>query len=376
MITVTSYPSKTISSSGMKSRYHAAFNPIIYNLQRKDYNVLTVTKAGLSDITARTSTLTQILSYIYVTLSTPIGGSDEVTVGDYFYLKCGQYDVVADVLEIVSPTTFKLNVAYKGNASNGFINLNTSRVGYYLETEVLVEQNGSYVVAGKIRSTPDTKGAIEFDPSEWVQDYVDLRNQYLYDGTPNKAEKTSSGIFNLRYTETWQNEEAEANSAIITDSTYQFYMGSVQQVRDTYGQNMALYVPFCSEPQTADSSNVKFLTDFEEPTMFEGYPFDVQFIFSDLIAGYEATRRVREYDKNNVISVAEESEDLDIAGRFYTNRLQLEEPASDSAFIDVEIVCDNSVDAVDRVVPEGYVVTGYWEDIPAGDVIVSPPITF
>lgn len=370
MIIVSEYPSKTISTSVLKSRYHAAFNPIIYKLQRKDIVVVSVKKATIEMYTKTTSGLIPLYD-VYVTISAPLTGDDSIAVGDFVYLKSGGYDVIAEVVEIVTTIKFRLSTAYLGDSVGGFMNLNTSRVGYYLETEVLVEQNGTYVIAGKIRSVPDTKGVIEFDASEWVQTYVSLQNIYLYDGSPNKAERTSSGIFNLRYTESWQNNEEVASSAIITDSTYQFYMGSVRQVLDTYGQNMAEFVPYAPAITYA-----KFLTENEEPTYFVGYPFDVSFIFSDIMAAYETSRRVREYDGNGVITQSQADTTLDIAHRFYTNRLSIEEPQGDTEVVEVELIIDTTITSEERATPDGYVATGYWEERNAGDVIVSPPLEF
>jgi hypothetical protein len=373
-ISTTSYPSRIIEGSTLKSRYHSAFNPIIYALQRKDYVVSSVTKYALPDAeTTRTTSAPPVSSYdIVVTLASPITGDDVVTEGDFIYLKSGNYDAVGEVIAAYSLTQFRLHIPWTGNSVGGFINLNTSRIGYYVETEVLVEQNGIYEVAGTIRSVPDTKGAIELDASEWVQIYVDLRNQYQYDGAPNKAERETSGIFNLRYTEAWQDNEGTAKSATITDSAYQFYMGSVRQVMDEYGQNMAVFVPHYPKVASAE-----WLTDFEKPTYFPGYPFDISFIFSDLMSGYTCSRRVREYDQNLVINVAQADESLDISERFYVNRMSIDEPAIDTAEVQMEIILNTTVPSVDRAVEDGYVDPEYWTDeVPAEDVIVDPPSSF
>ncbi len=256
MITTLKYPSRPLVGTTLFSRYHSAFNPIIYEIQRKDFVVTSVTKG----IARGTVPITGGLSFtfdIYVNLADPVGGDDNILVGDNVYLNSGNYNLTGEVLEVITPSRIRLNVAWVGNTVGGFLNLNDSRIGYYIETQVLIEQNGSYVVAGTMRNVPDTKGFSTLDPSEYIQSFVNLQNDYDYSASPNKAERTSSGIFNLRYVESWQANNQSSKTAPITDTTYQFYAGSVKQVLDVYGQNLGEFVAYLSNPTKATISSLK-----------------------------------------------------------------------------------------------------------------------
>ena len=372
MITTIKYPSRPLIGTTLFSRYHSVFNPIIYEIQRKDFVVASVIQ-GVGQVGV-TSTGGEIITFdIYVNLASPVGGDDNIIVGDNVYLNSGNYNLVGEVVEVVTASRIRLNVAWKGNSAGGFLNLNDSRIGYFIETQVLIEQNGSYVVAGTMRNVPDTKGFATLDPSEYIQAFVNLKNDYDYSASPNKAERTASGIFNLRYVESWQANNQSSKTAPITDTTYQFYLGSVKQVLELYGQNMGEFVAYLSNPPQATLSDASWQSGFEKPTMFPGFPFDVSFIYADTFSSFIAFRRTREFDEAGIAIGGNVDEELLLAGQFYQNRMEVPLVSALAHEIQLEIIVDNLAASVNRAVEPDYVDTDYWEDVSGGVVSIEPP---
>ena len=146
-VLITKYPKRTITS-GAVSKWVALHNPIIFEMQRRDYvNVKVFEYASLSP------------SRIRVKLLSAVTSPDSISVDDYIYLKAGTlYDVVGKVTVIISATEFVLDVAFAGNATAGFINLNTVRDNYRLQVDILGVRLANYFVIGSSMITPNANG--------------------------------------------------------------------------------------------------------------------------------------------------------------------------------------------------------------------------
>jgi len=129
---------------------------------------------------------------------------------------------------------------------------------YYIETEV---EN-----IGTIRTIPNTQGKATIDVSAW------LRTQTAFDNTYNYTNLTAidlgqSGGYRLRFRENY-------NFQIGTFGSYTgkfYWSNSAKQIRDAYGSNMIEYVTNLNTP-------VKFLSVFNRPTNFLGFPFSLSWI--------------------------------------------------------------------------------------------------
>jgi len=311
-ITVTKYPKRT-TTGGNVSKWVALHNPIIYELQRKDYTVLSVTKNG--------NLFPAFKNTIRVKLNSPVVSPDTITEGDFIYIKSGVYDGVYEVGSVTSQSEFALQASFKGNSTGGFVNLNTVRENYHLQVEILgVNDSGTnYYVLGSANITASPAGVMKVDVHEWIKEVADYKNEYNYT-TLNVKDKNLSNGFNIRFIETWETEdENNIQESTIVDSARHFFVNAAKQISEQYGQNMAIYCPF---PNELDANKAKFLSGFEVPTIFRGYPFDLQFIYSDNISPYIIYSISEQYDLNGGL-VASDNEKLDVAGILFVNRLRI-----------------------------------------------------
>lgn len=308
-VLITKYPKRTITS-GAVSKWVALHNPIIFEMQRRDYvNVKVFEYASLSP------------SRIRVKLLSAVTSPDSISVDDYIYLKAGTlYDVVGKVTVIISATEFVLDVAFAGNATAGFINLNTVRDNYRLQVDILGVRLANYFVIGSSMITPNANGLMKVDIHEWVKELAGYANDYDY-STLNVKDENLSGHFNIRFLESWENNDTEViRDAPISETNRHYFVNAAKQVSDTYGQNMGVYVPVSN----VGADLAKWLIGSERPTVFKGYPFDLQFIYSNNINIFKVFRVTSQKDLNGTTILGMDNEiELDAAGSDFVNRLAL-----------------------------------------------------
>ena len=137
---------------------------------------------------------------------------------------------------------------------------------------------------------------------------------------------------------------------------------------------MGEYVPFydgTSSPEV--DGNAKFLSDFEKPTYFPDYPFDLSFIYSESLAGIVTTREEETFNVNGT-SVSTSSTELDNSQVQNVNRLMIEQSyAAGITEIDVWLNSDGTVDC-DKYVLQDYVLSGYVTEICGSPTIIDNPV--
>lgn len=357
-VTITKYPKRV--RDGHTSKWVALHNPIIYEVQRKDYVVASVTRYIPT-------------KQLIITLASPIVSPDEVVAGDYVYVKSGLYDVVLLVASVQSSTSFRCIGAWYGVSTGGFMNLNTNRENYNMQVDILgVDITNTYFVIGSATVTPDPTGLMKVDVHEWVKELAGYANEYGYAATPiNVKDLNLSNTFNIRFIERWNNDDEESiQEAAINESERHFFVNGAKQIADAHGQNMAVYVPLPS--LVADVA--EFLTGFESPTAFRGYPFDLPFIYSDNITPYLVYRVSQQFDLNDgSLGVAVEDV-LDYAGAQFVNRMKL--PAINASAKSITVYLKIYTGDTTKMYGSGYAVDyadDYYEILSA-PAIPSPPI--
>lgn len=130
---------------------------------------------------------------------------------------------------------------------------------------------------------------------------------------------------------------------------------SAQQFGDKNDGNMINYTPFNTD--LPEAQKMKFLTAFEKPMMFKGYPFTLSFIYSTNLIGYQVAQRTEEQDINSSqLIVINTDLNPNLIGR--VNYLKINEPTQQNT--KKIIVSLSTGDAVDnRYVDVGYVDNGY-----------------
>jgi len=259
--------------NGNISRWNAAFNPIVFTYQRKDFEV--------TSITLDTTSANALLS-VNAALTDPATGF-AVTQGDLVYLNAGNYKGVFSVVAANSDNTLLIQTPYVGNAS-GFININRLRPYYKILTQIIYQDQltgQQQVITATNR--PDSTGLIKADFSNFLQSLLQPKDDSDYTQI-NFRDNNLSASYQIQYAQSWDDGTANGyTSAYVPVSTPYYVVYAAKQLGQRYGGNLAAYVPFAS---VTDSSQLaSWITDFAEPAFSNGYPFDIGFIYSESLLG-------------------------------------------------------------------------------------------
>lgn len=356
-VTLVTRPEKTINASIPQiSRWGCAWLPFIFKFQRADYDVSLIASAASG-------------GGIVLTID-GVDLTSEISVGDsiYFY-DDGGYDGNYEVLDVslISPTateiTIDATVGTTGVGATSFINI-TNRLGYFLEVRVLEYTTGSAVETTDqyARFRPDASGLIKADVSEWLQPLLSAVDEFDYVATSTRDENLGQP-FQIQWRE-YTVDGGYTDWSTLDDDNIFSVANAVKQTRDRWGQNLGEYVLFppdtASPPQQGSQS--KFLTMFENPVYFEGYPFDLAYAVSkdyDNYGGdlFKEEQRVDAEGNELSISVASVSKE---GG--YVNRMQLD-GSYDATVAGVYVTLRSNITSA--YVDDGYVDLDYVDEIGA-----------
>jgi hypothetical protein len=166
-------------------------------------------------------------------------------------------------------------------------------------------------------------------------------------------------------------------NSIDNGATVRFYIGyqvdDEVEIRDTVnpinavhaamplgnsnGSNMSEYVPI--NVDTEDKA--KFLTIFEKPVMFIGYPYIISFIYDPYLMGKELKLNVKELDAN-LAEIDEYEYELDRSAIYRVNYIVMPSIVN-SDCKNLKISIKTGEDVNDYYVDEGYVDEGYIQII-------------
>jgi hypothetical protein len=259
-------PSLTID--GNISRWNAAFNPIVFTYQRKDFEV--------ANVTMDSST-----SKAKLTINTDVS---KVLAGDLVYVNTGTYKGVYAV-KSASTNTLVIDTPYTA-AATGFININRLRPYYKLLTQITYQDKltgGQSIMQSSNR--PDNIGLIKADLSNFLQSIVRVKDESDFTKI-NFRDDNLSASYQIQYAEHWDDGPTDGYTSgwvSIADPYYVIY--AAKQLGERYGGNLAAYVPFAS---VIDANKLaRWITDFAEPAYSNGYPFDIGFIYSEHLLGLD-----------------------------------------------------------------------------------------
>ncbi|QKJ28478.1 hypothetical protein HQ865_01450 [Mucilaginibacter mali] len=256
-------PSVNIGGSNI-SRWNAAFNPVVFTYQRKDFEVTNITADGNGKA--------------IINISGSLAG---LNPKDMVYLSAGAYKGVYEV-KSVSAGQISIDIPYTSTDHNGgYININSLRPYYQVITEIsYLDKGTSNTQIIRSVNRPDQTGLVKADISSFLQSLL-----YVQDGSNyseiNFRDINLSASYTIRYAEVWDNN----NPIYISIENPYYVVYAAKQLGDAYGGNLANYVPFPSvDSQTKRAS---WITDFSEPVYSNGYPFDIGFIYSEALAGLD-----------------------------------------------------------------------------------------
>jgi hypothetical protein len=327
------------------SKWNAVYNPIRFSLIRKDFDIKNINfDVNINAI------------YPYVSVDIPLSMESyftSIVAGDSVYIFNSKYRGIFTVnsIQYVSGVYYYiiLETANIGNSSGGYINLNDSFNNYYCETKIYDDDD---VLIGTALNKPDSEGLITIDIAAWLKTLINCNNEFLYNQI-NKKDVNLFGKYYINYTEKWQG----GTGSSYTAKDYYYFVNAALQLQSDNNGNMAQYCPF--NISVLEVNKAKFLSDFEEPTYFPDYPFDINFIWSNNLSNKSLVKREETFDINNV-SKGITDDGLLILEKEGVNRLMLKQGYSDISYLDVWLETDYLITikyVINDYIAKGFVIT-------------------
>lgn len=251
---LTDTPNKALAPN-INSRWHAAFNPLVFSYQRKDFTVIDVQNDNGSACLLTREAVTGL------------------KINDLIYVSAGPYQGTFTV-KSAAGTTVTLNTAFTA-AAIGFMNSDTLRPYYKVVSQInYTNPETGAAMQNEYRHSPSPlNGRTEADYSGVLRSLVSPKSNSNYDQL-NYNDPHLCAAYTVRYREDWQ-DGPDDRWFDIPGNFYVTY--SAMQVQSAYGSNMGQFVPYIQ------GSQARFVTDFTEPAYTPGYPFDIGFIYSELM---------------------------------------------------------------------------------------------
>ncbi len=352
MILITEYPRRNnAQKAGLVSRWVASSHPVIYRMQRVDYSANAATDNGLG-----------FLKFTVVSNNPPdfeVGDTIRITSAPPF----SAYSLAAEVTALaVFHTSFDVTVDAPFTVNNPLYIL-VNRPDYRLAVDVY-EYNAAGTISKKIATTywrPDPSGLLIVDVSQYVGKDITPKNLSPYN-VLNWREENGMARFYIKWTEMFTG----ASGTTFGDPPDIYGMiRSAKNLGDIYGQNLGAFVPY-ADNDAAITNRAKFLTDFEEPTYWPGYPWDIGFVYAETIQGQDITL---EEDRNTGATTAgHQDANINRTQCPGLNRLRpifpSDSPAYEANVDSLTIWLEIGGVAVEEYVEEGYVDADYVETVP------------
>jgi len=343
---ITRRPQKLFASSTKFSRWTGIHNPYNFEFTRQDYGVYN----------------TAIRNAYSTTLPTVWCDGDvsaEVFVGDKIYVNSGVYNGVYTV-NAVNGQYITINTPFIGNGGSGRVNFVERFVNYraFINIYDAVTDN----VIETVYPKPDSTGLLIYDVSGVLRSLLNTQAQANQTNI-NEANENISGSFYIGYgwSLTFNNgtEDIDITTAERVDDAVYYWLSAAKQIdgdlllgMDGIGQNFKDYVP-----KNMNGSEAKFLTMFETPTYFEGFPFTLSFLYDEDFSDVYLERHQQDLNVNGVDVGAETDTNLSVSGKGYVNQLKVRTPNTGSDSFDVWLETGDVIE--DGYVDGGYVVQGY-----------------
>jgi hypothetical protein len=270
---------------GNLSRWNAAFNPIVFTYQRKDYEVTAVyNDAGADKIR------------VAVNAALTNTGGYQVSAGNLIYLNAGPYVGVFTVDTVYDTGSLIIDAPFTTTAT-GFVNINSLRPYYKILTKITHRDTltGQQQTIQSV-NRPDSTGLVKADISNFLQSLLTTADGSSYTQTCY-PDLNLSAAYTVQYAQSWDNADGTPNTSaysVITNPYHVVY--AAKQLGERYGGNLAAYVPF---PAVTDPSQLaKWVTDFATPAYSNGYPFDIGFLYDESLIGLTLACQVNVLDIN------------------------------------------------------------------------------
>lgn len=271
-------PSKTVD--GLVSRWNAAFNPIVFEYHRKDFDV-----TGIAQDSATLKPK--------IVVNTDISG---IALNDYVYLNAGltnglsTYLGAYQVINKIGTNTLVIDTDYVAPDSiSGFMNSDTLKPYYKVITKIKYVDPGTGRFNTIISTNRPINSITKADLSSFLQSILNPQPDQSDYTQINYRDMGLAASYQISYGEAWENNDPEYTNV----ETPYYVTDAAMQLQQAGGGNMFDYVTQPGGVQLA-----KWLTDFNEPSYSTSFPFDVSFIYSEQIAGRQLYYKIILLDIN------------------------------------------------------------------------------
>lgn len=285
---ITSRPYRTNKSIvSLVSKFNSAYQPIVYEFTRFDVlGSISFSTGGLLSFNEFTS-----------------AGQSKFVAGEsvYFFsnssplLYPGAVAVVQSITAISGGFAIVLNTPYAGVPADILANSVLATYSIEITVKGWNYTTNAYETVDTLSVTPATNGRARVELQSFISKYLSLTDNVGYSHNSNRLDKDNSTKFYLEYYESRDG----VLSTLISDASFIVYAtNSVKQLGQIYGQNLGDYVPY--------NNNVlavlpKLISDFDRPTFFAGYPFDISFLYPQELALVDGTIEEERMDVNGNI---------------------------------------------------------------------------
>jgi hypothetical protein len=314
--------------NGQQSKWSPAHQPVVFEIERRDAEIINVIYGSFFGGGNLRISINANLNFSNVKK----GGRIKIFIPNN-NIECVVTNIVSNTIFDVKSTSGMIP-----SIGNQLIFLDAL---YYLEMKVsYVENNLQYKEIGTLKAKTDSNGIARFNVQELLATKTINQNNFLYNKI-NEGQWGEGTRFNIQIRQwlyiTITTPNAINNYSELVDTNVFYYTNSANQIQNTYGYNMAEYVPTYDAGRT---DKAKFQSVFKRPTYFPNYPFSLNFIYSDNLENFDIYRLEDQKDINGNI-IGSSASLINIAQRELSNRLMLEENyTSNVKYIDIWLDTD------------------------------------
>lgn len=284
-VTITSRPDKEIATN-FDSRWLAINGgyPVLFTFYRKDYNIAQIAQdsVGFSEITIITSTgniTSQLAVGQSIYFSSASMGEITATITGFTF----------NGVNTVINTDHLFTAGSTDSDSANYINLLGSRSDYRLYIQVYGKANNELLSSNAY--TPQPSGKIEYDVSGAITPHVNLDLDTTFPAL-NQANTNTTEPFYIKYAEYYGGNLL----GYVADSKLYRGVNAANQILDSYDVNMGDRVAFNADI----TPKAKWLTSFEKPRYWPGYPFKMSVIFEPQGTQPGVARHEERFDEHGV----------------------------------------------------------------------------
>lgn len=243
-----------ISVSSRPSAWSAVKNPIVYKLLHYD--------SGFEQVNDNGGFAQLQLNGVDFTALFP--------VGDTVYINGAVYSGLAEITASAfsgGNTLITVDLAYSATDTGTFLNTDI-RTDYHIEVEVFKSSDDTSLTGGvRFSFTHGVNGIVYADIAEVLKAYVGP--DWIEPSVLNEAEENSSLGYYIKYQEYYDGALVGSQTSDAANPKQAVFAGL--QIPSSNGNNLTDYVP-------ADNTK-KFLTVFDRPKLWRGYPATLSFIY-------------------------------------------------------------------------------------------------